>query len=86
MKKIFEISAGIILFFLLIANYSDKTNQADLLIWYILTPNVLKIIVWLLLFFISGRLIFGRYNDYSNYFYKLLVDIFGEPHKNKKSK
>lgn len=84
-RRIIEISLGSIVLFCLIANYSGNTNESQLLIWYILTPKVLKIIVWILLFLAAGRLIFGKYKDHSKYYYNLLVHIFGNPKKERKS-
>lgn len=84
-KRVIEIVVGITIAFCLTANYSDKNHESKLLIWFLLTPNVLKVIVWLALFFIAGRLIFGKYKDYSNYFYSLLTKLFGDPKKANKA-
>lgn len=83
-RRIIEIVVGLILAFCLIANYTDKDHESKLLIWYLLTQNVLKVIVWLTLFFITGRLIFGEYKDYSKNIYSLLTKIFGDPKNEKK--
>ena len=83
-RRIIEVILGAIIAFSLIASYSDETRQSQLLIWHVLTPAVLKIIVWLLLFFIASRLMFGKYKDYSKYFYNLLVKTFGDPKKSNK--
>jgi len=84
-RRIVEIMLGSVIAFCLIANYSDKTNGSQLLIWYLFTPSVMKVIVWLLLFFIAGRLIFGTYQDYSKHFYNLLNKFWTEPKKTKKA-
>jgi hypothetical protein len=78
-RRIIEIILGAIIAIALIVSYADRSHPSQLLIWYVLTPKVLKTLAWLLLFFVAGRLIFGPYKDYSKYFYNLWVKIFGDP-------
>ena len=83
-KRVLQIVIGAAITFCLLASYSDKTHQSQLLIWYVITPKILKVIAWLLLFFIAGRLLFGKFKDTSKYFYQLMVDIFGDPKRTSK--
>lgn len=83
-KRVLQIAFGAAIAFCLLASYSDKTDQSQLLIWYVLTPKILKVIAWLFLFFIAGRLLFGKFKDTSKYFYQLMVDIFGDPKRTSK--
>lgn len=69
-KRTIEITLGLAIFFCLIVSYHKENGPNQLLIWYILTPGVLKFIVWPLLFFVSGRLVFGKYKDYTISFIK----------------
>jgi menaquinone-dependent protoporphyrinogen IX oxidase len=85
-KRIFEITLGVIIAFTLFANYSDETHKEQLVIWYVLTPKVLKVVAWILLFLLAGRLIFGKYKDYSKYFYNLLIKLYGDPKNKKRNK
>ena len=80
-RRIIEIISGLIITLSLLANYSDATNGSKLLIWYVLTPAVLKVITWITLCFIASRLMFGKSKDYSTGVYNLLVKIFGDPKK-----
>jgi hypothetical protein len=82
-RKIIEIVFGLVIAFSLIAKYSNGEHESKLLIWYVLTPGVLKVIVWVVLFFIAGRLLYGRYNDYSRGTYKFLTKLFGDPTSSK---
>ena len=84
-RRIIEIIVGSIIALSLITNYSDKEHGSRLFIWYVLTPDVLKGIVWLTLFSIAGRLLFSKFKDHSNYIYSILVKIFGDPKKPNKS-
>jgi hypothetical protein len=83
-KRVLQIVFGAAIAFCLLASYSDKTHQSQLLIWYVLTPEILKVIAWLFLFFIAGRLIFGKFKDTSKYFYQLMIDIFGDAKRTSK--
>ena len=83
-KRTVQIVLGVTIAFSLFASYSDKVHESQLLIWYIFTPQILRIIAWLFLFFIAGRLLFGKFKDTSKYFYQLIVDIFGDPKKTSK--
>ncbi len=84
LKRILQITLGLAIGLSLFAMYSDETHDSRLVIWYLLTPKVLKIITWLALFFVAARLIFGKPKDYSNFFYNLLVKLFGDPKKTDK--
>lgn len=80
-RRIIEIVLGFIIGVSLFSFYSDDNHESKLVIWYLLTPAVLKIIVWIVLFFVASRLMFGKYKDYSKYFYNLFVKMFGDPKK-----
>jgi hypothetical protein len=80
-RRVLEIILGLIIGLSLFASYSDDTHESKLLLWYILTPRVLQIIVWIALFFVASRLIYGKPKDYSKYFYNLFVKLFGDPKK-----
>jgi Na+-transporting NADH:ubiquinone oxidoreductase subunit NqrB len=83
LKRVAAIIAGLVLAFSLFISYSDDANPRKLVIWYVLTPEVLQIIVWIVLFFVATRLIYGPYKDYSKYFYNLFVKLFGDPKKSR---
>jgi hypothetical protein len=76
-----EIMMGVAIAFCLFASYADETHESRLVIWYLLTPKVLQIIAWIVLVILAGRLIYGKYNDYSNFFYNVFTRIFGDPKK-----
>ena len=78
-RRIVEIILGIAITFCLIA----RKDGNEFIIWYILTPKVLKAITWIVLFFVAGRLLFGKYKDYSAYCYRLLARLLGTPSKHK---
>lgn len=84
LKRIFEIILGIAIGISLFSNYSDENHESQLLIWYLLTPKVLKIIVWVVLFFVASSLINGNSKDYSKFFYNLFDKLFGDPKKSAK--
>lgn len=73
LKRIFQIILGLAIGLSLFAMYSDDTHESRLVIWYLLTPKVLKIIAWIALFFIAGRLIYGKPKDYSKFFMTYLL-------------
>jgi len=81
LKRTLEIIAGLALAFCLIASYSDDKNLSQLMIWYILSAKTLQIITWIILFLLASRLVYGKYKDYSGYFYNLFVKMFGNPKK-----
>ncbi|MGG9961235.1 hypothetical protein [Ferruginibacter sp. SUN106] len=83
LKRIIEIIAGIALAICLIASYSSSTEPGRLLIWYIIPPRFLQIIVWIALFLLASRLVWGKPKDQSKYFYDLFVKLFGDPKKRK---
>jgi ABC-type multidrug transport system permease subunit len=83
LKRTLEIIAGLALAFCLIASYSDDKNTSQLMIWYILSAKTLQIITWIILFLLASRLVYGKYKDYSGYFYNLFVKMFGDPKKTK---
>lgn len=85
-KRVAAIVSGILIMISLFASYSDEQHQpGQLLIWYIFTPKMLKIVVWIILFFLAARLIWGKPKDYSKYFYALFVKWWGNPKKNAKA-
>jgi len=84
LKRILEIILGLVIGFSLFIFYSDETHESRLTIWYLLTPKVLQIIVWIGLFFLASRLIYGKPKDYSKFFYNLFVKLFGDPKKTNK--
>jgi hypothetical protein len=81
LKRIIEIIVGMAIALSLFASYSDDTHESRLVIWYLFTPKVLQVIVWIVLFLIASRLVYGKYKDYSKYFYTLFTRIFGDPKK-----
>jgi len=81
LKRTLEIIAGLALAFCLIASYSDDKTPSQLMIWYILSAKTLQIITWIILFLLASRLVYGKYKDYSGYFYNLFVKMFGNPKK-----
>ena len=80
-RRKIEIILGAAIAQCLVANYSDAANPSKLLIWYVLTPAVLKAITWIALFVVASRLMFGKSKDYSRSVYNLLVKMFGDPKK-----
>jgi len=84
LKRILEIIAGLALAFCLIASYGDGENPRQLMIWYILPARTLQIFIWIVLFLVASRLVYGKYKDYSGYFYDLFVKMFGDPKKTKR--
>jgi hypothetical protein len=83
-RRIIQIVLGLIIGLSLFASYSDKTHETRLVIWYLFTPKVLQIITWVALFYLSGRLIYGKPKDYSKFFYNLFIKVFGNPRKTNK--
>ena len=83
LKRIIQFILGLAITFCLIASYSDDNNPGQLVIWYILSAKTLKVIVWIVLFLLAARLMFGKEKDYSKYFYSLFVKMFGDPKKTK---
>ena len=81
LKRIVEIIFGIAIAICLIASYSDDKNPQQLIIWYVLSAKTLRVIVWIMLFLLASRLVYGKYKDYSGYFYNLFVKMFGDPKK-----
>jgi len=81
LKRIFQIILGLAIGLSLVAKYSDDTHESKLLIWYLLTPNVLQIIAWIILFFVASWLVYGKYKDYSKFFYNLFVKLLVDPKK-----
>lgn len=81
LKRILEIIIGIAIAICLIASYGDENNPRQLVIWYLLSAKTLQVIIWVVLFLFASRLVYGKYNDYSKYFYNLFVKIFGDPKK-----
>lgn len=83
LKRILEVIAGIALVICLIVNTGDDSRSSQLLIWQIVSVKMLQGIVWVALFLLASRLVFGKYKDYSGYFYNLFVKMFGDPKKTK---
>lgn len=83
LKRVAEIIAGLALAFSLFAFYTDDANPGKMVIWYVLTPKVLQVLAWIVLFFVASRLIYGPYKDYSKYFYTLFTKLFGDPKKSR---
>ncbi len=80
-RRIIEIIVGLAIVGSLFASYSDRSNDSKLVIWYLLTPEVLKTIVWIALFLLASRLVYGKYKDYSKYFFNFFIKLFGDPNK-----
>lgn len=80
-KRIAAIILGLAIGFSLFMSYSDETHPQKLLIWYLLTPKILQVIVWITLFFVASKLVYGSKKDYSKFFYNLFVKIWGDPKK-----
>lgn len=83
LKRIVEIIFGIAIAVCLFSRYSDDNTRDQLVIWHILSERTLQVITWIFLFFLASRLIYGKYKDYSKYFYNLFVKMFGDPKKTK---
>lgn len=81
LKRIVEIILGLAIAFCLFCRYSDGNTPNQLVIWHILSERTLQVITWIVLFFLASRLIYGKYKDYSKYFYNLFVKMFGDPKK-----
>jgi hypothetical protein len=84
LKRTLEIILGLAIGLSLFVMYSDDTHESRLVIWYLLTPKVLQVIAWIALFFVAGRLVYGKYKDYTKFFYNLFIKLFGDPKKNDK--
>ena len=85
-RRIIEIIFGVALAFCLFVRYGDHFTKRDLVIWQLLSPQTLQLIVWIALFFLAPRLVFGKYQDHSKYFYNLFVKLFGNPKKETNAK
>jgi len=83
LKRIVEIILGIAITICLFVRYSDDNTPDQLMIWHILSAGTLQTIAWITLFLLASRLIYGKYKDYSKYFYNLFVKMFGDPKKAK---
>jgi hypothetical protein len=68
---------------LLVRNYSDG-NFTRSLVDYVMPLQPLKAILNVVVFFTAARLIGGKTKDYSQFFYKVMVLIFGDLAKAKK--
>ncbi|MGC4104039.1 hypothetical protein [Ferruginibacter sp.] len=79
LKRIIQVILGLAIAISLFAHYSDATHESRLLIWYVLTPKVLQVIAWIVLFCLGGRLIYSRYKDHSKFFFNLFTKLFGNP-------
>lgn len=60
LKRTIEVILGLAIGYCLLTYYVDETHPQQLLIWYVVTPNLLKAIAWIALLFLSGRLIYGN--------------------------
>lgn len=79
LKRILQIVLGLAIGISLFGVYSDETHEKKLIIWYLLTPKVLQVIAWIVLFYLASHLVSGKPNDYSKFFYNMLVKIFRDP-------
>lgn len=86
MKRIFQIILGVLIVIFLLARYSDETHPDQTVIAYLISNKILRLIIIISLLIIASSLIAGKNKDYSRFFYKLLVKIFGDPSKRKISK
>ena len=86
LKRSIEIFLGVALAICLFVGFGSEGNSREVLIWKILSPQTLQIIVWIALFLLASRLIFGKYKDQSKYFYNLFVKLFGDPKKKTNAK
>ena len=80
-RRIIEIIVGLAIGGSLFISYSDASHDSKFVIWYLLTPQVLQIVAWITLFFLASRLVYGKYKDYSKYFYDLFNRLFGDNKK-----
>lgn len=60
LKRTLEVIVGLAIVYCLFSYYVDETHPSQLLIWYVITPAVLKTIAWITLLLLSGRLIYGN--------------------------
>jgi hypothetical protein len=81
LKRILQIILGLAIGLSLFSMYSDDTHESRLVIWYLFTPKVLQIIVWIALLFLASRLVSGNSKDYTKFFYNLFTKLFGDPKK-----
>jgi hypothetical protein len=60
LKRTLEVIAGLAIVYCLFTYYTDETHPMQLIIWYVISPNVLKAIAWAGLLILSIRLIYGN--------------------------
>jgi hypothetical protein len=81
LSRIVEFFLGVILATILVARYQDAPGNARYLLEYVIPWKPLFFLATIFLFLLAARLIAGKPKDYSNFFFQLMVKIFGNPKK-----
>lgn len=82
--RIIEFIVGALIAVFLIGKYSDGTSSRYL-IDFIMPYQPFKAMLFIALVIAAYRLIGGKSKDYSPFFYKLFVRIFGDPSNGNKT-
>ena len=83
MKRIFEVVLGLVITVVIFWGYGDGIHPVKHFVEYVTTNVVLQVVLTIALIILASRLIAGKPKDYSKFFYKLLVKLFGLPHERK---
>ena len=81
LPRIVEFILGVILAAILVARYQDAPGNARYLLEYLIPRKPLFLLATIFLFLLAARLIAAKPKDYSNFFFQLMVKIFGNPKK-----
>lgn len=80
-KRIGKFLLGVICVLLILGSYGDGKSSPKPFLAFISDNWIIQIILFILLIVLASKLIGGKSRDYSKFFYKLLVKIFGDPKK-----
>lgn len=81
LPRIVEFFLGVILATTLVAQYQDAPGNAKYLLQYLVPWKPLFLLATIFLFLLAARLIAGNPKNYSNFFFHLMVKVFGNPKK-----
>jgi hypothetical protein len=81
LRRIVEFFLGVILATVLVARYQTAPGNGRSLLEHLIPWKPLWIVATIFLFLVAARLIAGKRKDYSNFFFQLMVKMFGSTNK-----
>ena len=79
-----ELILGVALTIFLLGSYTDPQTPRKFFVEYLTSDRLLQFLITIGIILLASRLIAGKPKDYSRFFYKLLVKIWGDPKKGRK--